>query len=239
MNAGIDLGNTRGKIAFFDNNELLEVFIGLEIEDLKIKLKENSPEHLIICSVTRSPISLSEDFAFFENKIILNSETPIPIVNAYGSPNTLGYDRLAAAVGANALFPNENCLIVDMGTAIKYDLITIDGKFLGGMIGPGKAMRFKALHNFTQKLPLVDSDTIPDLVGVDTVSCISSGVINGMIAEINGIIENYSKMYNPKIIICGGDASFFESQIKYPTFAAQNLVLEGLNRILIYNVKNF
>ena len=97
-------------------------------------------------------------------------------------------------------------------------------------------MRFNALHTFTKKLPLLDTVEIPELIGQSTETCMSSGVMNGIAAEINGIIDEYLKKLKLRVLICGGDAPYFETKIKYPTFATPNLVLEGLNRILQYNV---
>lgn len=237
MNATIDFGNTYAKLGIFDNENLIHFYRGLRIRELKQLLSKHQPEHLIIASVTKSSAELQNIFVNFSKKIILNSGTPLPIKNAYATPETLGYDRLAAAVGAYVRFPERSSLIVDMGTAIKYDFISADGVFQGGIISPGMQMRFKALNAFTKKLPLLEPDGIPPLVGNSTTSCIRSGVVNGIIAEVNGIIERYNQYPDLQVVLCGGDAPFFESQIKYPKFAASNLVLEGLNSILLHNVK--
>lgn len=236
-NAVVDFGNTHAKLGLFEGNQLKHYKSGLAEVELKKIVHEYHPKHLIICSVTRTVGDLGIIFEDFENKIILDFETPIPIKNDYATPKTLGYDRLAAAVGAYTRFPNRPCLIIDMGTAIKYDFISADGTFKGGIISPGMQMRFKALHTFTKKLPLLEPDGIPNLIGDSTESCIRSGVINGIAAEANGFIEHYNQFNDLQVVICGGDAAFFESQIKYPKFAASNLVLEGLNRILLYNVE--
>ena len=235
MNAAIDLGNTFAKIGFFENNSLKEIYKGLIINELHKIILEKSPEKIIISSVTKSQNELVEIFKDFSQKLILSPKTKIPIKKDYETPETLGADRLAAAVGANFIFPNENCLIIDMGTAIKYDYVSADGTFRGGIISPGMSIRFQAINSFTKRLPLVEKEGIPELIGKNTKTCIQSGVINGIIAEVNGIIENYEKMGNCRIILCGGDADFFESQIKKPTFVIPNLVLIGLNRILEYN----
>ena len=237
MNAVIDLGNTYGKLAFFDGLKLQSFERGKVKKLLKSLNKVKSGKN-IVCSVTKSEDELNELFVEFSNRLILTKNTKLPIINDYGTPETLGYDRIAAAVGAFYKFPKENCLIIDMGTAIKYDFITREGCFKGGIISPGMKMRFKALHTFTKKLPLIEKEGIPNLIGDSTKSCIQSGVINGIAAELNGIISRYQDNGDLKIILSGGDAEFFESQINYPTFAAPNLVLEGLNRILIHNVEN-
>lgn len=238
MNAAIDLGNTFGKLAFFEGLTLTNYERGLDVEGIIQSLKKVNPEKIIICSVTKNSSELNELFYNFKNKLILSSDTILPIKNGYKTPKTLGYDRIAAAVGAFYQYPKQNCLIIEMGTAIKYDYLSKSGTFEGGIISPGLRMRFKALHTFTKKLPLIKEDGIPALIGTSTESCIRSGVVNGMAAEINGLISKYQEKEDLKIIIGGGDAVFFESQINYPTFAASNLVLEGLNRILIYNAEN-
>lgn len=237
LTAAIDMGNTTSKIAFFRGNEEVAFYRGLSLAKLLKTLRSYHPNQLIICSVTKTNEQLLEIFSEFKEKNIFTSETSIPIQNHYGTPQTLGYDRLAAAVGAVSLFPNKNVLIIDMGTAIKYDFVSAEGAFKGGIISPGMKIRFRALHAFTKKLPLLEATEIPHLIGTSTNECIQSGVVNGIVAEVNGIIERYSQMHDLRIIITGGDAPFFESQIKYPKFALPNLVLVGLNRILQYNVE--
>lgn len=237
VNAAVDFGNTYAKVGFFIKNELVEFHHGLRIQKLRALLIKKAPKNLIIASVTKSPAELERLFVKFSQKIILGPATSLPIINEYATPTTLGYDRLAAAAGANLRFPDSSVLIIDMGTAIKYDFITAQRAFKGGIISPGMQMRFKALHKFTKKLPLLEPDGIPPLVGDSTAACIRSGVVNGIIAEVNGIIERYNQYPDLRVVLCGGDAPFFESQIKYPKFAASNLVLEGLNRILLHNVE--
>jgi type III pantothenate kinase len=237
MNAVIDIGNTFGKLAFFDGLQLKSFERG-KVKTLLKSLNKVNLEKIIICSVTKSKKELEALFSEFPLKHILTKNSLLPIRNDYGTPETLGYDRIAAAVAAFYEFPSENCLILDMGTAIKYDFLSSDGSFKGGIISPGMKMRFKALHTFTKKLPLIEKDGIPSLIGDSTKTCIQSGVINGIATELNGIITRYRAKGDLKIILSGGDADFFESQINYPTFTAPNLVLEGLNRILIHNVEN-
>jgi type III pantothenate kinase len=235
--AVIDLGNTFGKMAIYENGREIAFSRGRTSQLLK-DLKKVKTSALIVCSVTLNSEELRTKFKDFERVLFLNKNTPIPVLNGYATPDTLGYDRLAAAVGAHFRFPEDNCLIIDMGTALKMDYIDNKGVFKGGYISPGLQMRFKALHTFTKKLPLLEAEEIPELIGNTTESCIKSGVINGMAAEINGIISRYLSKNELRVLISGGDAGFFESQIKYPTFAASNLVLEGLYRILIHNVEN-
>jgi type III pantothenate kinase len=233
--AAIDIGNTRIKVGFFLEDKLQKQSRYATLEEVMSVLSDLEMP-VIISSVVVSEEDLSEIFKDFSTKIILNSKTPLPVSNRYGTPETLGYDRLAAVIGANGRFPNQNCLVIDIGTAIKYDFVSDENAFIGGIIAPGREMRFKALHTFTKKLPLLNATDIPALIGTSTETCIESGVLNGIVAEINGMIESYVESYNPVVLLCGGDAPYFETQIKYPTFATPNLVLEGLNRILLYNV---
>jgi type III pantothenate kinase len=237
MTAAIDIGNTYAKIGFFKENQLIEAKRGLNIEELKQMIQESKVQAIIISSVTRSQEELEELFIDYSNsKFFLNPNTPIPIKKDYETPQTLGADRLAGAVGANFLFPNQNCLIIDMGTAIKYDYVSKEEVFKGGIISPGLKIRFEALHTFTKRLPLVEAEGIPELIGKSTKTCIQSGVINGIIAELNGIIKKYEELGDCQVILCGGDAQFFENQIKKANFAVPNLVLIGLNQILAYNL---
>jgi type III pantothenate kinase len=235
-NASIDFGNTRIKIGLFNNDSLLEIFRVATLSETAELLIANSVQNAIVSSVTLSNLEISEKINFLKSLIYLDYNTPLPIKNNYATPKTLGYDRIAAAVGANLRYPNQNCLIIDIGTAIKYDLVSDKNAFEGGIISLGRRMRFNALHTFTKKLPLLDTVEIPELIGQSTETCMSSGVMNGITAEINGIIDEYLKKLKLRVLICGGDAPYFETKIKYPTFATPNLVLEGLNRILQYNV---
>jgi type III pantothenate kinase len=127
--------------------------------------------------------------------------------------------------------------VIDTGTCITYDFLTGDGNFLGGAISPGLMMRFQAVHTFTSRLPLVSPVDNTELIGDSTESCIQSGIINGLVEELNGIIKRYQEKFEGlKVILCGGDTRFFENKLKGTIFAVPELVLSGLNSILIYNV---
>jgi type III pantothenate kinase len=145
---------------------------------------------------------------------------------------------LAGVVGASQMFPAADVLVIDAGTAITYDLLTCSGEYLGGGISPGINMRYRGLHTFTDRLPLLNSYDVADLIGSDTASCIYSGVLNGALAEMEGIIFRYQKLYpGLKIVLTGGDFNYFDKTLKIKTFAAPNLVLEGLNLILRFNLE--
>jgi type III pantothenate kinase len=157
----------------------------------------------------------------------------------YKTPNTLGADRLAGAVGATVLFPDENNLVIDMGTCITLDFVNKDGEYKGGAILPGISMKFKALHTFTNKLPLLSTENLVDtanIIGNDTQSSIILGVINATCYELEGFVDRYIDTFGPiNIIFTGGDAIYFEKRVKFPNFVNSNLLLIGLNKILNYN----
>ena len=179
---------------------------------------------------------LSESFDLF---IELDHETELPIKNLYETPETLGKDRIAAAVGANEFFPDQNLLIIDAGTAITYDLVSEKNEFIGGNISPGLQMRFKALNQFTGKLPLVSYFDEFQNIGRNTTEAIRAGVQNGILYEIAQTIELFNKNYkNLQIVMTGGDSIFFDKKLNYTIFVHFNITLIGLNRILEYNAKN-
>jgi type III pantothenate kinase len=239
----VDVGNTRAKVGIFENNALQQVDIFSTQELLKIP-KNYEYDYAIVSSVDVLPSLFSQ--AFGKKKLfLLNHQTKIPFVNAYQTPNTLGSDRLAAIAGAYALYPRKNVLVIDLGSCITYDFIDNNARYLGGGISPGLQMRLKAMHTFTAKLPLVNVDLtaktgedIP-LIGNNTTSSLISGAIMGAAAEITQMIRMYSnKFADLQIILCGGDATFLTKQIPVKTRVIPDLVLAGLNSILLYNLNN-
>ena len=236
----LDFGNSWQKCALIDGDRTeITVFENISVEDVQNLVKGKEITAAILSSVIDEVPGLTawlkEQFYFVE----LTRHTHLPIANHYATPATLGKDRLADAVGAASLFPGENVLSVDCGTAIKYDLVTAAGAYKGGGISPGLWLRFKALHTFTDKLPLAPYVQQPDLTGIDTVTSIQSGVINGAVCEVNGIIEEYRQRYeNLKVILTGGEMIYFEKSLKSNIFAVPNLVIIGLTQILKFNEAN-
>ncbi|HVA99313.1 MAG TPA: type III pantothenate kinase [Bacteroidia bacterium] len=238
----IDIGNTRIKATFFDNNELKNKFVANSIDELLAAnwFCEAKIERSIISTVTVYPEKLVNAIKQKCEPILFSASTPVPIINKYNSAQTLGSDRLAAAVGGNFNFPNTNLLIIDAGTCVKYNFVNSNNEYLGGGISPGLKMRFQSLHNFTARLPLVEFDkSFNTLIGTNTKASILSGIQNGMIAEIDGIIDGYKKEFpNLKVLLTGGDVDFFEKQLKNSIFADFFLIEKGLNTILNYNFNN-
>jgi type III pantothenate kinase len=240
MNLIIDIGNTRIKLALFNDHDLMfnVPLDELKIDQLQILLDEYPQlNKAILSSVREYPDEIRKFLnSSFEQFIEFSHQTPVPIINLYKTPETLGYDRLAAAIGASSLFPGENLLVIDAGTAITYDVVTKNNEYLGGNISPGLETRFKALNHFTGKLPLVTPQIEFQPLGRDTESAIRAGVQLGIIFEAEQTIKYFNTIYeNLKVILTGGDADFFDKKLKNTTFIQFNLVLFGLNMILEYN----
>ena len=236
----LDLGNTRIKTAVFNGSKLvkLQIYDTLHPEELSKLLKQYNIVHSIISSVRNHPAYFNEILQQeCQTFIELSHLTPIPIQNNYATPHTLGKDRLAAVIGAVTLYPDSHVLVIDAGTCITFDFIDQHHIYYGGSISMGIEMRFKALHTFTDNLPLIERQPIGNLIGNDTRQSILNGVIGGTLAELDGFIQHYRSQYSPlTVLITGGDARFFESKLKSKIFARPNLVLLGLNKILDYNV---
>lgn len=240
MNLIIDVGNTRVKFAVFSKNSLIWKHV-FELLNFKKEFKEaikRFPElkKAIVSSVGRLQ---EKDIEFIEKKIKLlqlNSETKVPFTNSYGTPKTLGVDRIAL-VSASVLSHNQaNVLIIDAGTCITYDFITAENEYLGGAISPGIRLRYKSLHNLTANLPLLETDIPKNIIGNSTNTSIHSGVIFGVVNEIDGVIAKYKENYiDLTVILTGGDTKMLSKQLKSSIFANSDFLLEGLNYILEFN----
>jgi len=237
----IDIGNTLAKVALFEDSEPLAVTYlpELTVDVLELFLVNSGktrPDNAILSTVRHYDDAFIDYLKANFRLLLLSSDTPLPIKNLYGSPETLGYDRLAAAVAAVTLFPARNVLIINTGTAITYDLVTNHAEYLGGAISPGLTMRLMALHNFTQKLPLVALKNETPIVGKTTDESILSGVVNATRAEIDGMIEKFNNHYEQlAVILSGGDIKYFDKSLKNSIFAIPNIVISGLNQLLAFN----
>ena len=237
MNVVVDLGNTRAKTALFEGDVLIKKIAFDSIYELYKFLGSNLFENGIISSVSDSTRESLDNLTVTNKKFNLSTQLSLPIHIKYQTPETLGVDRIAAVCGALSFFPKRDCLVIDAGTCINYEFLDANGNYLGGAISPGVEMRFKAMHTFTARLPLIKPKADVELTGTTTESCLQSGVMNGALHEINGIIGRYLNKYpSLAVLLCGGDAPFFENNLKPTIFAAPDLVLMGLNRILSHNV---
>ncbi len=232
----VDIGNTRIKAAVFSGVTLLKSAT-LKPAELTGWIKKYDISHAAIASVVRDSSVVLDRLSALKRVLLVNGSTPLPIKNRYATPKTLGADRIASAVGATILFPRKNLLVVDAGTCIKYDLVDRSGAYRGGAISPGLEMRFKALHTFTGKLPLLKPESSPGILGTDTRSSMLSGVMNAALMEAEGFIRAYRKQFpGLKVVATGGDAARLLDPSKMSIFAAPDLVLIGLNAILLYDL---
>ena len=229
------------KIAVSENNEIVARETIQRLTDDKLdEILSNNP--LIDKAIVSSTGDDGERvFAMVEPRVgyalRLTPSTPMPVRNGYGTPETLGVDRLAAAVGAQAIYGRRNMLIVDFGTAITVDLV-IDGEFRGGNISLGAGARFRALNEYTSKLPMCSPTDERLEFGNSTRTAVEQGVMTGIEYEIEGYIADFGGRYeNLCIIFTGGDANFFVKRIKNTIFASRDLIFAGLNGILEYNAE--
>ncbi len=240
MNLVIDIGNSSAKLAIFDSGKIVwqqktEQLSGALITQLKARFEPVGKAIISSVAGIAEDVmqTLSAQIPFF---VQLDHTTPLPVENGYGTPETLGLDRLAAAAGASFLYPCQDILVIDTGTAITLDIIDAKGRFLGGNISPGIRTRFRALNHFTRNLPLCDKTDQWPLIGQTTTEAIQSGVLNGVIFELDGMIDAVKKDF-PKIItvIKREDSNFFDRKLKNAIFAQFEVTLIGLNYILEYN----
>ena len=248
----IDVGNTRIKTAVFEENTLIDVSV-FEKNELQKNIEKTLKKYPNITNLVVASVGnvLEIEFLKWQNDLkvhFLSHKTRFPFQNLYKTPLTLGIDRMVLAAGAVLQFPTKNRLVIDAGTCITYDFIDENDNYLGGAISPGLQLRYETLHHFTAKLPLlslndlkngVDCIPEPKLIGNSTQQSIHSGVINGLINEINGFINQYESHYlNFIIILTGGDTEFLAMRLKNTIFANSNFLLESLNQIYQYNIKN-
>jgi type III pantothenate kinase len=235
MDLVIDKGNTRIKYAFFKNDviDFKGVCEATELKGLLVKYS-GQVQRLIFCSVTPVDDQLRMELqSCCLNHLVLSTKTPLPFANQYQSPSSLGADRIALVAGATSSFPDTNVLVVDLGTCMTFDFVDAQSRYLGGAISPGLNMRLKALNEFTAKLPLIPADAPQDLIGKNTKESILSGVVNGMLRELDGTINDYKRRYpNIKTILTGGDLPFFDKKLKNSIFADEDVLLNGMYFIL-------
>ena len=248
MNLCIDQGNSRTKVALMtDEGKMINHFIYKSFSSAEVDRLFDLYEitDSIISSVVNIEAAVvntlhrrSQHFVLFDHN------TPVPIVNRYDTPETLGQDRLAAAVGAKSLCPEENLLIIDAGSAITYDFVSAEGEYMGGNIAPGLKMRFVMLQRMTKKLPLVevDENELIPLFGKNTRDAIAAGVIRGVGYEVKGYMRTLGeKVPHYRTFLTGGNAPYVLNNVrtsrteKREIRYEKHLVLIGLNEILRFN----
>jgi type III pantothenate kinase len=230
----LDFGNTRLKAALFKEHQLLQTFTLADhpVEQLQAIIEQHRPEASILSSVINHPAEMEAVLQKHTRFHKLSHLSKLPFTIPVGKPETVGTDRLAIAAAAVHLFPNQHILVIALGTCITYNFINKDHQLVGGSISPGMEMRFRAMHEYTAKLPLVKGDWNVPLIGYDTVSNMQSGVILGMSKEINGMIDAYKERFsNFNAVLTGGNLPFFESHLKNEIFADPELIFKGLYAI--------
>ena len=236
----VDIGNSRAKVVVVKRREIvfttaLESINADFVECLVAKYKDIT--HAIISTTRGDGESVHELLSSYIPSVMLftPATTPIPIANSYHTPHTLGADRLAAAIGAWAMYPDSDVMVVDFGTAITIDYV-VGGVFVGGNISPGVTTRFRALADYTACLPLCEPTEEVLEYGRTTREAIEQGVMRGVEHEISGYVEAFSKENGKKhIIFTGGDAKYFVKRIKNAIFADCEPIIYGLTTILEYN----
>jgi len=237
----IDIGNSFIKHAVLQDGEIVyyKRVKKLLVREIKALQSKWNFEHAILCSTRKSTPRFLNYLKKNLNLSVLNHKTKLPFKNAYATPKTLGKDRLAAVAGALHLYPGKNCLIFDIGTCMTIDYLTKKKVFMGGNIAPGKDLRLKSMHDYTSALPLVKAKFDNAILGKSTKSALQNGAIYGICLEIEGMVARMNRKSGPiNVILTGGDAIKFGELLECKKFVIPNLVLIGLDSILVHNVKS-
>ncbi|AXT52505.1 type III pantothenate kinase [Aquimarina sp. BL5] len=240
MNLVIDVGNTSIKIGVFLETSMIhkETLKSENFNNVIQKVRNGYP--LIKRSILSSVSNIKEEDVILLKSLfdvsVLDHTLMMPFKNLYATPTTLGVDRLALVAASVHQFPAKDALIIDAGTCITYDFKNKKEEYLGGAIAPGLRLRYTSLNSFTSKLPLLELESPKNHIGDTTNEAIHSGVVNGVLYEIEGAIAEYCNTYpNLTVILTGGDAHFLSKRLKNSIFATSNFLLEGLNHILAFN----
>ncbi len=236
----IDAGNTRLKLGLFHNKEMVfkETMAYAEFAvRLPELLQMHQVKNIFICDVSGNLEALLPALKIDVPIAFLHEQTILPFHNLYQSA-TLGSDRKALVAGAMAIYPQRNCLVIDAGTCVTYDILTHAHEYLGGNITPGLQMRLQAMHTFTGKLPMLEWQGTAELMGNTTQACMQTGAYYGLIGEINFFVEAY-KQEHPglMVILTGGDAHVLAKSIKTSIFVNEDLLLHGLNKIVNHHAE--
>lgn len=239
----LDVGNSRVKVAVFEHNKQIDLFVFEPENTLKnfknILKKYPKAQKAILSSVGKLDSAAEKLIQTTLKTEIVSHKTTFPFTNSYATPATLGIDRLVLAAGAVLSYPKKNRLIIDAGTCITYDYIDANDNYIGGAISPGLKIRYKSLNNFTEKLPLLEKKEIENFIGNSTENSIHSGIINGVCYEIDGFITQYlGKFQDLTIILTGGDTDFLAKRLKNTIFANSNFLMESLNLLSTYSNEN-
>ncbi|HTD92393.1 MAG TPA: type III pantothenate kinase [Chitinophagaceae bacterium] len=229
-----DFGNTRMKVAVFQEN-LIEQVVVLDddsTESIQSLIDQHSPDRSILSSVIDHNPEMEKVLAAQTAFHKLSHLTRLPFTSPVGKPETIGADRLALSAGAVHFYPGKHVLVIALGTCITYNFINKFKELAGGGISPGLEMRLKSLQHYTAKLPVIKAEHDAPLIGYDTATNILSGVVLGMAFEMDGFINEYSsKFSNFNVVLTGGDMVHLASHLKNKIFADPDLIYKGLYAI--------
>jgi len=234
----LDQGNTRTKLALFRRGEVVRTghIAHGDTAAVKAFLGDMRPAAVVVGSVAAHDEAFTAFLGILAPLFVVRGDTKAPVVNAYGTPTSLGADRLANAVGAAARFPGRPVLAIDLGTCITYDVVEADGRYVGGAISPGMRMRAQAMNAYSTRLPLVVPEEEPALVGTSTTGSLASGVFHGVVSELQGFVHALGhERPEMAVVLTGGDAPLFMSALKSGIFAIPLLTLEGLYAIIVHH----
>jgi type III pantothenate kinase len=237
MNLAVEIGNTNIKLALFEQRELKQLWSGTNKDRPWEQMNDFAFQNAILSGSGNTNIEWWQDIKA-ENKLVFHREMLNTIQYEYLTPQTLGTDRLINSWYAHQLYPTKDNLVIDTGTCITFTFINSEAKLIGGSISPGLALRAQSMHDYTDKLPLINLSEAhsPELIGQDTQASIVSGVLLGTIFEIEKRIEQYLMKYpNLNIIMTGGSTQFFENKLNYKIFADNHFTLKGLNELVLAN----
>jgi type III pantothenate kinase len=233
-----DFGNTRYKAAVFENNQFVEMVVLNDDnrETIEELVQQYKPQYTILSSVVNHQQVVEDVLMHHTSFHKLSHITKLPFTTPVGKPETIGADRLALCAASVHLFPHKNNLAIGLGTCITFNFMNQYHQFLGGSISPGLEMRFKAMHGFTAKLPLINMEWNFPLIGYDTKTNLLSGVAWGIAKEIDGVIDAYEEKFgNFNVLLTGGDTLHFAPLLKNQIFADPQLIFKGLYAISEYN----
>jgi len=243
MLLAVDIGNTKIKAAVFEGAALLERF-SFGSEEAEAKAEKIIAQYPAIINSILSTVG-KEDNALLlwlsehTRVTAVSHDMALPFTNKYATPRTLGIDRMVLAAGAVLSHPGQNRLVIDAGTCVTYDFTDAGNNYLGGAISPGLQLRYNAMHTFTAKLPLLYPEMPQSYIGNATAGSMHVGAVYGLLYEIQGFIDAYSKEYQPlTVILTGGDADFLAKRLKSTIFANSNFMLESLNQLYLYTITN-
>ena len=233
MRLAVDIGNTNTKAVRMDNGTVKGFCTGAQDEVLRAVAGSRFDEVVLssVGEVNAGWKALAEEKGASFSLFPEHCELPFEV--AYATPETLGPDRLAAAVGAVGLIgEGQGCVVIDAGSCITIDYVDAGRTFQGGVILPGLDMRFRALHTFTAKLPLLSVNEVkewPELVGKSTAECMLTGVLNAAVFEIDAFVARLSAQGEAlRVMVTGGSAQMLASKLACKAEAVDNLVIRGL-----------